>query len=148
VPEIVVPEEPVLDVPSGDGVAGGVEGGVAGGVMGGVVGGLVSALPAPPPVLIRVGGNIKPPKPLHRVAPVYPEIARQARLVGTITVLAIVGVDGRVREARVVNGIPLLSDAALEAVRQWRYQPQLLNGQPCEFELTVSVSFVLASSSR
>jgi protein TonB len=145
VPEIVVPEEPVLDLSSGDGVEGGVEGGVAGGVLGGVVGGLVSALPTQPPVLLRVGGNIKPPKLLHQVAPVYPEIARQARLVGTITVVAIVGTDGRVRASQVVKGIPLLSEAALEAVRQWRYQPQLLNGQPCEFELTVNVSFVLTA---
>lgn len=147
VPEVVVPDEPVLDVPSGDGVDGGVEGGMAGGVMGGVVGGLLGGLPAQP-VLLRVGGNIKPPKLLHQVAPLYPEIARQARLVGTVTVLAIVGTNGRVREASVVKGIPLLSEAALEAVRQWRYQPQLLNGQPCEFELTVQVSFVLASSAR
>lgn len=144
IPEVVVPEEPALDLGTSEGVEGGVEGGVPGGVVGGIVGGLAEAVPTPPRIL-RIGGNVKPPRLLHRVEPVYPPVARQARIAGKITIDAIVGQDGRVRETRVVSGAPLLSEAAVEAVRQWRYEPQLLNGVPVDFELLVTVTFVLVS---
>jgi protein TonB len=90
-----------------------------------------------------VGGDLRPPKQVRRVDPVYPELARAGRVQGTVVIEAHVGIDGAVKEARVLRGVILLDDAALEAVRQWRYQPLLLNGQQTEFVLTVTVRFNL-----
>jgi protein TonB len=142
----VVPEELELDVGLGleGGVPGGVEGGMAGGVPGGVVGGVLGAEPTRAPV--RIGGHIKAPRLLHRVDPVYPMLARQARIAGRIELEATVDERGYVRDLRVVRGIPLLDQAALEAVRQWRYQPLLLNGEPQPFVLRVGVNFGLVSA--
>ncbi|HEY7409563.1 MAG TPA: energy transducer TonB [Vicinamibacteria bacterium] len=138
VPAEVRPEEG-LDI----GVEGGVPGGVEGGVPGGVVGGIIGGLPtAPPPVkVVRVGGHIRPPKLVRNVAPVYPELARMARVSGIVILEAHVGVDGYVKSARILRSIPLLDDAALTAVKQWRYQPLLLNGAPTEFLVNVTVVF-------
>jgi protein TonB len=115
-----VPEES-LDL--GVGVDGGVPGGVAGGVPGGVVGGMVAALPSPPPPppkVVRVGGAITAPELLRRVAPVYPEIARQARVQGIVILEAHVDTRGRVTAVKVLRGQPLLDEPATIAVRQCR----------------------------
>jgi protein TonB len=139
---------PSLDFGVEGGVPGGVEGGVPGGVIGGVVGGL--PLDAPPPTVaprvVRIGGHIKAPKLILNVPPVYPPLAVSARVQGSLLVEAEVGPDGRVVAARVLRGMPLLDAAALEAVRQWRYQPLLLNGEPTGFILSVTVVFRLAGS--
>jgi protein TonB len=142
VPEELPPAEEALDLGVEGGVPGGVEGGVPGGVVGGIVGGL-PAEPPPAPRVIRVGGKITAPKPIHIVRPEYPALATQARLKGVVLLEARVGVDGRVKEVKVLRGLPLLTDAALEAVRQWRYRPLLLNGAPVEFILTVTIGFDL-----
>jgi protein TonB len=125
------------------GVEGGVPGGVEGGVPGGVIGGIVGGLPqeAPPPRVVRVGGNLKAPKLVRRVAPEYPELAKQARVGALIILEATVDTGGRVRDVTVLRGQPLFNDAAIAAVRQWVYKPLLLNGVPTEFMLTVTVSF-------
>lgn len=141
IPEEIVPEEG-LDLGVEGGVAGGVEGGVPGGVVGGIVGGLPTDAPPPAPV-VRVGGMLKPPRLLQRVAPEYPTLARQARMTGVVIIEAHVGTDGSVRTARILRGLPLLDEAALDAVKQWRYAPLLLNGVPTEFILTVVVNFAL-----
>jgi len=146
IPDQIKPEE-TLDLGVEGGVAGGVEGGVPGGVLGGVVGGLPSA-PAPPPKVVRIGGAITAPKNLKRVPPVYPPLASQARVSGTVIIEAQVDVHGRVKTVTVLRGSPLLDEAALVAVRQWRYQPLLLNGVPTEFILTVTVAFNLVDSVR
>jgi protein TonB len=125
-------------------VPGGVEGGVPGGVVGGIVGGLPQASPPPRP-RVRIGGSLIAPKLLKKVAPAYPELARQARVSGVVIMEAIVGVDGRVQSVKVLRGHPILDPSALEAVRQWRYQPLLLNGIPTEFILTVTLVFNLSS---
>lgn len=140
-PERLPATESILGVEGG--VPGGVEGGVPGGVVGGVVGGLPREAPAPPPAVVRVGGNIRAPKLVHEVKPVYPGLAIQARLSAIVILEAHVGVDGRVQSVRILRGAPVFDDAAVEAVKQWRYQPLLLNGQPTEFVLTVTVSFNL-----
>ena len=75
------------------------------------------------------------------VPPTYPQIAIAAHLSGTVIVEAIIGVDGAVRDARVLRSIPLLDEAALTAVRQWRYSPTTLNGIPVAVVMTVSVRF-------
>jgi periplasmic protein TonB len=142
-----VPEElPMQEQLELSGVEGGVPGGVEGGVPGGVVGGIVGGLPAeppPPPRVVRVGGNITAPKLLRGVRPEYPMLAQQARLKGSVVLEAHVGTDGLVKDVRTMSGPILLQDAAVAAVKQWRYQPLLLNGQPVEFIVIVTVVFNL-----
>ena len=104
------------------------------------MGGLPAA-PPPPTRVVRVGGAIVAPKLLKKVPPVYPPLASQARISGSVIVEALVGVNGQVRSVTIVRGLPLLDEAALAAVRQWRYQPLLLNGEPTEFILTVTLNF-------
>jgi protein TonB len=127
------------------GVSGGVEGGVPGGVIGGVVGGLPEAPPPPPPpqAPVRVGGNIKPPTKTRDVKPIYPAIAQSARVQGVVIIEATIGPDGRVKDAKVLRSIPLLDQAALDAVKQWEFTPTLLNGVPVPVIMTVTVNFTL-----
>jgi protein TonB len=127
-------------------VSGGVEGGIAGGVSGGIVGGLPEAPPPPPPppqAPVRVGGQIKQPTRIKNVNPVYPAIAQSARVQGVVIIEAIIGSNGKVQEAKVLRSIPLLDQAALEAVKQWEYSPTLLNGVPVPVIMTVTVNFTL-----
>jgi protein TonB len=143
IPDQIRPE-PGIDLGVEGGVPGGVEGGVPGGVLGGVVGGLPLAPPPPPPKVVRVGGAIVAPKLLRKVTPEYPPLASAARITGVVIIEAHVDVHGNVKTATVLRGAPLLDEAALAAVRQWRYQPLLLNGEPTEFLLTVTLVFNLA----
>jgi protein TonB len=141
-PKEIVPEAPSIGVAQG--VPGGVEGGVPGGVVGGVVGGLPSAPPPPPPAApVRVGGNIKPPTKTRDVRPVYPPIAQSARVQGVVIIEATIGADGRVKDAKVLRSIPLLDQAAVDAVKQWVFTPTLLNGVPVPVIMTVTVNFTL-----
>jgi len=145
VPDQIKPQQ-TLDLGIEGGVPGGVEGGVPGGVVGGIVGGLPGA-PAPPAKVIRIGGNVVAPKPIKKVMPEYPQLAASARITGIVVIEAHVGTDGRVLSADVLRGAPLLNDAAVAAVKQWRYKPLLLNGEPTEFILTVTVNFNLSGVS-
>ncbi len=95
------------------------------------------------PTRIRQGGAVQLARLVHRIEPVYPPIARQARISGTVELMGIIGTDGRVRELHVVNGHPLLARAALDAVSQWVYQPTLLNGEPVEVIAPITVIFRL-----
>jgi protein TonB len=140
-----VVEELLTDEGLDLGADGGVEGGVAGGVPGGVIGGIVGGLPdAPPPQkAIRVGGQIKQPKKLKDVAPVYPDIAKQARVQGVVILECTISPQGKVQNVKVLRGIPLLNESAVDAVRQWVYTPTLLNGVPVPVIMTVTVNFKL-----
>lgn len=145
IPDRVAPE-PSLDFGVEGGVPGGVEGGVPGGVVGGIVGGLPREAPAPPPApVMRIGGKLVAPRRVHGADPVYPDVAIQGRISGMVVLDAHVDVEGRVKSVRFVSGNPLFEDAAATAVRQWRYQPLLLNGIPCEFMLVVTMTFNLQS---
>ena len=118
-----------------------------GGVVGGVVGGLPDPPPPPPPppaAPVRVGGNIKPPTKIKDVAPVYPPIAQSARVQGVVIIEATIGPNGQVQDARVLRSIPLLDQAALDAVKQWEFTPTLLNGVPVPVIMTVTVQFTLS----
>ncbi len=143
VPQEIRPEEG-LDLGVEGGVAGGVEGGVPGGVVGGVVGGLPDAPPPPVQQPVRVGGQIKEPKKLKSVAPVYPSIATQARVQGVVILECIISPQGKVTDVKVLRGVPLLDEAAIDAVRQWVYTPTLLNGVPVPVIMTVTVNFKLS----
>jgi len=146
----MIKEEPPPPPGPVGGVVGGVAGGIAGGTAGGLIGGIISAAPPPPPPpppptpeRIRVGGSVQTAKLLAQPKPQYPPLARQARIQGTVKLEAVISKEGTVENLTVVSGHPLLIQAALDAVRQWRYQPTLLNGVPVEVVTTVDVNFTL-----
>lgn len=148
--KIIKEEEQPPDL-GATGIAGGVPGGVAGGSMGGVIGGVIggagSAPPPPPKPNVsrtRVGGAVQAAKLVNRVQPMYPPLARQTRISGTVKLHAIIGKDGIVQQLQVQSGHPLLVQSALDAVKQWRYQPTLLNGEPVEVDTEIDVIFSLA----
>jgi protein TonB len=140
VPDQIKPEEGI-DLGVEGGVPGGVEGGVPGGVVGGVVGGISEA---PVVQAVRVGGQIKEPKKLKTTVPVYPDIAKQARVQGVVILECTISPQGKVTNVNVLRGIPLLDAAAIEAVKQWVYTPTLLNGVPVPVIMTVTVNFKLS----
>jgi len=129
------------------GVPGGVPGGQLGGVIGGVIGGVLSSVPRPAPPApvqaVRVGGHIRPPRLLRRVEPLFPEIAKLARIQGEVRIDAIIDARGQVVEMKILSGHPVLATAALQAVRQWVYEPTFLNEQPIPVVLEVTVEFRL-----
>jgi protein TonB len=121
--------------------------------VGPVLGGLPLAPPPPPPPppppgwgvgAVRVGGAVHVPQKIKHVGPVYPPIAQSARVQGVVIVEALVGPDGRVEDVRVLRSIPLLDQAAIDAVRQWEFQPTLLNGSPVAILMTATVQFTLS----
>jgi protein TonB len=101
--------------------------------------------PPPPPQrkvnVVRTGGIVEPPKLIHRVDPVYPDTARRARVQGVVVMEAVISTDGSVDRLRVISGHLLLNQAALDAVKQWKYKPTLLNGDPVEVIMTITVTF-------
>jgi len=123
---------------------GGPVGGVAGGVQGGVAGGVAPRDAGSMPQRIRVGGNVESANLLKRVNPVYPPLAKQARIQGTVSLTAIIGADGSVQNLELISGHPLLAQAAMEAVKQWLYKPTLLNLNPVEVITQIDVNFTLA----
>lgn len=138
------------------GVPGGVPGGAAGGVIGGIIGGVPTAAPPPPPPVkkeepkpvtpqrIRVGGNVQAANLVRKVTPNYPQLAKQARVQGTVKFQAIIGKDGTIQNLQLVSGHPLLVPAATEAVKQWLYKPTQLNGEPVEVITQIDVNFTLS----
>ncbi|MFB3852420.1 MAG: TonB family protein [Vicinamibacterales bacterium] len=92
---------------------------------------------------MRVGGNIKPPMKIKDVKPVYPPVAFAARVQGVVICEVLIGPDGKVQDAKVLRSIPLLDQAALEAVQQWEFTPTLMNGTPVPVIMTATVNFRL-----
>src|SRR6202142_2624205 len=128
------------------GVPGGVPGGQAGGVLGGIIGGSGGGMPPPPKPTqqrVRIGGNVQAAKMLRQIQPMYPQIAKTAHVQGTVILHAIISKDGTVQELQYISGPALLMRSAMDAVRQWKYQPTLLNGEPVEVDTTISVVFTL-----
>jgi protein TonB len=153
--DIAMIKEEDLPPPTSTGVVGGVPGGVGGGAMGGALGGLLGAVqaaaPPPPPKVekkaparIRVGGNVQAANLIRKVIPVYPPLAKQARIQGTVRFQAIIGKDGTIQNLQLVSGHPLLVANAQQAVSQWVYRPTLLNGEPVEVVTTIDVNFTLS----
>jgi protein TonB len=137
------------DAPDMSGMQGGVVGGVAGGQMGGVIGGVIGGVGAAPPPpkptqqRIRQGGQVQAAKLMNKVQPLYPPLARQTRISGTVRLHAIIAKNGTVEQLEVISGHPLLVQAALDAVRQWKYQATTLNGEAVEVDTTIDVIFSL-----
>jgi periplasmic protein TonB len=156
--EVAMIKEEELPPPSAGGVVGGVPGGVPGGATGGVIGGIIGSVPVappppPPPVKvdkpvtpqrIRVGGNVQQAKLIRQPKPIYPPLAKQARISGVVRLNAIIGKDGTIQNLTVASGHPLLVPAAMEAVKQWVYQPTLLNGEAVEVVTQIDVNFTLS----
>jgi periplasmic protein TonB len=144
----IIKEAPVQEDTVGviGGVPGGIPGGQVGGVLGGIIGSTGSNVAPPPPAakrIVRVGGNLKAPRQVFRVEPVYPTLAKQARIQGLVIIDAVIDEGGNVVQAHAVSGPPLLIPAALEAVLRWKYQPSFLNGEPISVAMHVEVNFVL-----
>jgi protein TonB len=101
--------------------------------------------PAPPAIKrVRVGGAVQAAQIVKRVIPVYPALAKQARIQGTVKLIGVIATDGTVQQLHVLSGHPLLVQSALDAVRQWVYRPTLLNSEPVEVEAPIDVNFTLA----
>jgi protein TonB len=113
-------------------------------IMCGCLVGELAAQPLMGPAPVRVGGNIAPPQKIRHVAPVYPDDALSARVAGVVILEATIGTDGYVTGARVLRGVPMLNDAALDAVKQWQYEPTFLSGTPVPVIMTLTVNFSLS----
>lgn len=129
------------------GVIGGVEGGVPGGQVSGVLGSLLAtthstqAPVAAPPKRLKISTGVSEGLLINRVDPVYPVIAMRARIEGTVQLRTVVSKQGTIENLQLITGHPLLIPAAMDAVKQWRYRPYLLNGEPVEVETVVIVNF-------
>ena len=134
--------------PAMGGVMGGVVGGVPGGSAGGVIGGIINAPTAVPkvaaPQRVRVSSGVSSGLLIRKVQPNYPPLARQARIQGTVVLHAEISKDGTIQNLTLISGHPMLAPAAIEAVKQWRYKPYMLNGEPVAVETQVQVNFTLS----
>lgn len=143
--EIVKEEEAP---PQMAGVMGGVPGGVPGGSMNGVIGGIVSSAAVVPTIhqaqRVRVSQGVTSGLLIRKINPTYPPLAKQARISGAVVLQAEISKDGSIQNLHVISGHPMLVPSALEAVKQWKYKPYILNGEPVEVETTITVNFTLA----
>jgi protein TonB len=131
------------------GVVGGVPGGVPGGQMGGVLGSIISNTSAPVPKVatpqrVRVSQGVTSGLLTRRVNPTYPPLARTARIQGKVLLQAQISKNGDIQNLQVISGHPMLIQSALDAVKQWKYRPYLLNGEAVEVDTTIEDNFTLA----
>lgn len=151
----MIQEDEAPPAAASGGVIGGVPGGIPGGQLGGVIGGIISstsALSAVPklaipaaPRRIRISQGVTRGLLIQKIEPAYPTLARAARVQGEVVLAAVISKNGEIQNLTLVSGHPMLTAAALEAVKQWRYRPYLLNGEPVEVETTIIVTFQLSS---
>jgi protein TonB len=131
---------------------GGIPGGIGLGGLGGIGGGIAPPPPPPPPVKevptgpkqIKVGGNVQAANLLKKITPLYPALAKSARIQGTVRFTAIIGKDGTIQNLQLISGHPMLVQSATDAVKQWIYKPTLLNGEPVEVITQIDVNFTLS----
>jgi len=147
--QMIKEDEAPPPVMSTTGVIGGVPGGVPGGSMGGVIGSVLSSTPVAVPKIatpqrVRVSSGVVSGLLVRKVNPVYPPLARQARIQGVVILQAQISKDGNIENLQLISGHPMLAPAAIDAVRQWKYRPYLLNGEPVEVETQVQVNFTLS----
>jgi len=149
--KMIQEDEAPPPVMSSAGVIGGVPGGVPGGSMGGVIGSVLSSTPVAVPKIatpqrVRVSSGVVSGLLVRKVNPVYPPLARQARIQGVVILQAQISKDGNIENLQLISGHPMLAPAAIDAVKQWKYRPYLLNGEPVEVETQVQVNFTLSGS--
>jgi protein TonB len=142
--------------PSSGGVVGGVAGGIPGGSSDGVIGGVLGAIAktqtaAVPkvatPTRVRVSQGVSQGLLVHKVNPTYPPLAKSARIQGSVVLQAVIGKDGSIQNLHAISGHPMLTPAAIDAVKQWRYKPYFLNGEPVEVDTQITVNFTLSGAS-
>lgn len=132
------------------GVVGGVPGGVPGGQMNGVIGGIISSTPTAIPKVaapqrVRVSAGVTQGLKIKNVNPTYPQMAKIARVQGPVVLAAVIGKDGTIQNLHVLStASPLLNQAAIDAVKEWRYRPYILNGEPVEVDTQITVNFTLS----
>ena len=152
-PVLKTQEAPSAPVVTASGVVGGVPGGVVGGIPGGVLSGMLhsngaapvlATTPVPLPKRTRVPARIAEANLVYDVTPKYPPEAGRERIEGIVVLMAVIGKDGTIRDVQVESGLPLLAQAAIEAVKQWRYRPYLLNGEPVEIDSQITINFNLS----
>jgi periplasmic protein TonB len=150
--QMIKEEEAPPPMSASGGVVGGVPGGIPGGQLGGVIGSVISSSNAAIPKFIpttpqriRISQGVTRGLLIHREEPTYPPLARSARVQGEVVLSAIIDGNGQIQNLTLVSGHPMLVPAAIAAVKQWRYKPYLLNGQPVEVETTITVIFTLSS---
>lgn len=136
-------DELIADFGMDGGVPGGVPGGIDGGVLSGIPGHILDVLAGEAEAPLPAVGQVRPPRLIKRVEPVYPELARETHTEGLVIIEARTDIYGRVADLKVLRSVPLLEEAALEAVRQWVYEPSVINGRPRGVIFTVCVRFVL-----
>jgi len=107
---------------------------------------VLTKTPAPTPKRIRVPAQVAEANLIRDVTPEYPLEAGRKRIEGTVVLMAVIGKDGTVHDVRVESGLPLLAQAAIDAVKQWRYKPYLLNGEPVEIDSHITINFTLSGS--
>jgi len=149
-------ETPAPSVGTSGGVVGGVPGGMVGGIPGGVLGEVLNGarslpipvkMPDPAPVKrIRVASRVVEANLIHDVTPQYPSEAGRERIEGTVVLLAVIGTDGSVKDVRLESGLPILAQAAIDAVKQWRYKPYMIGGEPVEVDSRITINFTLSMS--
>jgi periplasmic protein TonB len=127
------------------GVVGGVVGGVPGGSAGGVIGGIIGSAAPPPkvatPQKLRVSSGVAEGLKIHDVTPTYPQMARIAHIQGDVILQATISKTGIIENLHGISGHPILIQAAMDAVKQWKYKPYILNSEPVEVETTIKVQF-------
>jgi periplasmic protein TonB len=146
--QMIKEEEAPPPVSTMAGVVGGVPG-AAGGQMGGVIGGIINSTPIAVPKVatpqrVRVSQGVTQGLLIRKVQPTYPPLARQARIQGSVLLQAEISKDGSIQNLRLISGHPMLAPSAIEAVKQWKYRPYILNGEPVEVETQITVNFTLA----
>src|SRR4051812_7722899 len=146
--KMITEDEPPPPASGIAGVVGGVPGGTPGGQMGGVIGGIISSTPVSVPKVatpqrVRVSGGVTAGNLIYGPKPPYPQIARTARIQGAVVLHALISKQGTIENLQVVSGHPMLTQSAMEAVRQWKYKPYFLNGEPVEVDTTITVNFTL-----
>jgi periplasmic protein TonB len=146
--QMIKEEEAPPDLGAG-GVPGGVPGGIPGGSTGGVIGGILSSTQVAVPKVatpqrVRVSSGVSTGLCIKRVQPNYPQLAKQARIQGQVVLQAEISKEGMIQNLQLISGHPMLAPAAIEAVKQWRYKPYLLNGEPVAVETQVVVNFSLS----
>jgi periplasmic protein TonB len=147
--QMIKEDEAPPPVMASSGVVGGVPGGIPGGQMGGVIGGIISSTPVAVPKVatpqrVRVSQGVSAGLLVRKVNPNYPPLARQARIQGQVILRAVISKDGSIEGLTLVSGHPMLAPAAIDAVKQWKYKPYLLNGEPVEVDTEVLVNFTLS----
>ena len=133
-----------MEVPGLGSIPGGVPTGVPNSVIETIVRNVPLAAPNATVQKVRVSSGVAQGLLVHQVTPQYPPLARQARIQGTVVLQAVIGKDGTVQNLHVLSGHPMLTQAAVDAVRQWRYKPYYLNGEPVEVDTQINVNFTLA----